>query len=260
MLADLVLNAQLFLLICARVLALVETAPLLSSESVPQATKAALAGFVAFAVYPWVKEAGYPIPDSGLQYALLVAGEAAIGLIIGFFLTAVYAAFSMAGQLFSLQMGFSASEVFDPLAQIEIPLLGQFLNLAAMLVMLSMGGFRMYFISGVQGSFRAMRAVDLVLRKDSLFPYLAGAGSDLISQALILSFPIMGTLFIVSVTTGLLSKAAPQMNLLTEGFPLSISTAFVLLFASLPFMMEAFSRIVGRGFDSVLRMVSGAPP
>jgi flagellar biosynthetic protein FliR len=260
MFADIVANAQLFFLIGARVLAMVETAPLLSSDSVPQAAKVALAGFAAFAVYPWVRDAGYPIPDSGLAYAMLVGGEVAIGLIMGFFLTIFYAAFTMAGQLFSLQMGFGASETFDPLAQIEIPLVGQFLNLAAMLVMLSTNGFKMYFLSGIQGSFRALRAIDLVSRKDNIYLYLMDAGSNLFVQALTLSFPILGTLFIISVVTGLLSKAAPQMNLLTEGFPLSISTAFLLLFAALPAMMEVFSRMIGSGFDSLARIAAGATP
>jgi flagellar biosynthetic protein FliR len=72
--------------------------------------------------------------------------------------------------------------------------------------------------------------------------------------------PILGTLFIVSLTTGLLSKAAPQMNLLTEGFPLSISVAFLLLVACLPAMMEAFSRMISAGFDGIGRLVAGVAP
>jgi flagellar biosynthetic protein FliR len=260
MFADLVAHAQIFFLIAARTLAMVETAPLLSSDSVPQPAKVALAGFAAFAVYPWVREMGYPVPDQGLQYALLVVGEAAIGLIIGFFLTLCYAAFTMAGQLFSLQMGFSASEVFDPLAQEEIPLIGQFLNLVAMLVLLSTQGFRMYFVTGILGSFKALRAVDLVGMRQNLFEHLLSAGSGLFLNSLTLAMPILGTLFIVSLTTGLLSKAAPQMNLLTEGFPLSISVAFLLLVACLPAMMEAFSRMISAGFDGIGRLVAGVAP
>lgn len=258
MFADLVLNAQLFFLIAARVLAMVETAPLLSSEAVPQAGKVALAGFAAFAVFPAVARSGYPIPELGLEYALLVAGEAAIGVIIGFFLNIVYTAFTMAGQLYSIQMGFGASEVFDPLAAIEIPLIGQLLNLAAMLVLLLTGGFRLIFVHGVQRSFQAMRAIDLVLRQERLLQWLSGAMAQLFLQSLVLSLPILGTLLLISVTTGLLSKAAPQMNLLTEGFPLSISVAFLILMSSMPFMAEAFSRILDSGFQDLSAMLAGA--
>jgi flagellar biosynthesis protein FliR len=256
--ADLVLNAQLFFLIAARILAMVETAPLLSSDAVPQAAKITLAGFAAFAVFPMVRASGYQIPELGLQYALLVGGEAAIGLIIGFFLTIIYTAFTMAGQLYSLQMGFGASEVYDPLAAIEIPLVGQLLNLIAMLVLLLTGGFRLIFLNGVFRSFQAMKAIDLVLRQDQILSWFFLSMSDLFLQSLVLSLPILGTLFLISVATGLLSKAAPQMNLLTEGFPISISVAFIILMVSMPFMTEAFSRILDSGFRDLSSMLAGA--
>jgi len=67
-----------------------------------------------------------------MAYALLLVGEAMIGLVMGFFLSIVYSAFTTAGQFFSLQIGFGASETYDPLAEVELPLMGQFLNLIAM--------------------------------------------------------------------------------------------------------------------------------
>jgi flagellar biosynthetic protein FliR len=69
-------------------------------------------------------------------------------------------------------------------------------------------------------------------------------------DAIIISMPILGTLFLSSLATGLISKAAPQINILSEGFPISITVAFLLIFASLPFMMEAFSRVIDTGFAS----------
>ena len=56
-----------------------------------------------------------------------------IGILIGFLVLMVFSIFQIAGQFFSLQMGFGAAEVFDPVAQIQIPLLGQFFNLLAVL-------------------------------------------------------------------------------------------------------------------------------
>jgi flagellar biosynthetic protein FliR len=58
----------------------------------------------------------------------------------------------------------------------------------------------------------------------------------------------LGTLFLTSLATGLISKAAPQINILTEGFPISITVAFVLILASMPFMVEAFNRVILSGF------------
>jgi flagellar biosynthetic protein FliR len=258
MFGDIIVQAQIYFLIAARVLAMIETAPLLSSEAIPQVAKVTLAGFTAFAVFPWVSSGGYaPLPDVGLAYAFLVLGEALIGVLMGFFLNVVYAAFAMAGQLFSTQIGFGASETFDALAEIENPLFGQFYNLVAMLVMLCTGGFREMFLSGLLRSFESMRAIDLVNRHEQVINYVLAASSDLFLQSVVLSFPMLGTLFVISVATGLLSKAAPQMNLLTEGFPISLSVSFLLLFASIPFLMETFSRLVGYGFTELSELVSG---
>jgi flagellar biosynthesis protein FliR len=261
MLGDIVVNAQIFFLIAVRVLAMVETMPLLSSEAIPQPAKVVLSGFTAFAVFPWVSASGYaPLPDVGLQYAFLLVGEGLIGVIMGFFVSIVFSAFATAGQLFSTQVGFGASETYDPLAEIENPLFGQFYNLVAMLVMLCTTGFREMFTAGLYRSFQSMRAIDLVNRHEQIINYLVGATSDLFMQAVVLAFPMLGTLFIISVATGLLSKAAPQMNLLTEGFPISLSVSYILLFASIPFLMESFSRLVSFAFSSLSGLVTGAMP
>jgi flagellar biosynthesis protein FliR len=79
----------------------------------------------------------------------------------------------------------------------------------------------------------------------------------LFQQALILSMPVLGTLLIVTVAMGLLSKAAPQMNLLTEGFPISLAVTFFIMLSALPFMMEAFSHLVEAGFDDLGILVGG---
>src|SRR5512147_2149526 len=129
-----ILNFQLYLIIIFRIYAMLQTAPLFSSGSVPQVAKMGICLFTAVVLFPGVQQRGYALPEDFLSYGLLLVGEALIGIIIGFFLTLIYSAFQVAGELFSLQMGFGASEVFDPLAQIEIPILGQFFNLVAMYV------------------------------------------------------------------------------------------------------------------------------
>jgi flagellar biosynthetic protein FliR len=70
-------------------------------------------------------------------------------------------------------------------------------------------------------------------------------------DAMIISLPILGTLFLTSLATGLISKAAPQINILSEGFPISISVAFIIIVASIPFMTEAFARVIDSGFADI---------
>ncbi|MDR2482130.1 MAG: flagellar biosynthetic protein FliR [Treponema sp.] len=248
---ELLAAAPAFLLIAARALAMIETAPLLSSESIPQAVKIALAGFTAYAVFPAAPVQDGNLDMFGVSFIFLVIGEAIIGIIIGFFLTIIFAAFSTAGQFFSLQMGFGASETFDPLSQIENPLMGQYLNLVAMLVFLSIGGFQELFVGGFFRSIQSISVLSLARGREAAAHMLLSGLSRLFLDAMVISMPILGTLFLTSLSTGLISKAAPQINILSEGFPISIMVAFILIYATLPFMVEAFSRVIAAGFASL---------
>ena len=259
-----------FLLIAVRALAMIEVAPLLSSDAVAQPVKLALAGMVAFACMPTAEifaanmAGGFAVPLPGspvlsdlryepfsLRFILLVLGEAVIGLIIGFYLTIIFAAFSTAGQFFSLQMGFGASETFDPLSQIENPLLGQYLNLVAMLVFLSIGGLRDLFITGFWRSVQSLNIASLIAGTEPLIKTLLLGLSRLFLDAVVISLPIVGTLFLTTLATGLISKAMPQVNILSEGFPISISVSFLLILVTLPFMTEAFARVINSGFANI---------
>ena len=243
--------APAFLLIAVRALAMIEVAPLLSSESIPQVAKIALAGFAAYASFSSALVRDWVIAPYGLSFIFLIIGEALIGIIIGFFLALIFSAFSTAGQFFSLQMGFGASETFDPLSQIENPLLGQYLNIVAMLVFVSIEGFRELFLGGFWRSLQSINVMSLIQGHEKLVSMVLSGLSRLFLDAIIISMPILGTLFLISLATGLISKAAPQINILSEGFPISITVAFIVIYLALPFMTEAFSRVIGSGFETL---------
>jgi len=257
-----------FLLIAARALGMIQVAPLLSSEAVPITARIALAGLAAFAVIPTaevfmaansngiVTLPGGTLSDLrhetfSLRFGLLIIGEAIIGIIIGFYLVIIFATFSTAGQFFSLQMGFGASETFDPVAQIENPLMGQYFNLVSMLIFVTIGGFHQLFLGGFWRSVQTINIISLVEGNEPVISMMVSGLSRLFFDAIIISLPIMGTLFLTSLSIGMIGKAAPQINILSEGFPISITMAYVILFASFPFLIEAFSRVIDAGFSSI---------
>jgi flagellar biosynthetic protein FliR len=257
---EILAGAPLFLLLAVRALAMIETAPLLSSEANPQIARVALAGFAAYAAFPSAQAVDIAalLGTADLRQVLfsvnflgLLAGEAIIGIIMGFFIMIIFSAFSTAGQFFSFQMGFSASETFDPLAQIENPLMGQYLNMVAMLVFLAINGFTGLFHTGFWRSVQSINISALANGREAVTGMLVAGLSRLFLDAMIISLPILGTLFLTSLTTGLISKAAPQINILTEGFPISITVAFRLILNVLPFMTAAFSRIIDSGFATL---------
>lgn len=244
-------SAPVFLLVFVRIYALLRVSPITSSEAIPGIARVAITFFAAFAVLPSVVASGYPVPASGLDFILLAVGEMLIGILTGLFLVLLFAVFQLAGQFFSLQMGFGASQVFDPLAQIEIPLVGQFLNMIAMMIFVISGGMQRIFLHGVLGSFTALTAADLAGAGQDVLPLVTGSLGRLFEQSLVLAFPILGTLFLLQVTMGLFGKAAPQMNLLMLGFPLAIGVAFMLILLLLPFLVEAFEVVIDDAFHQI---------
>lgn len=246
-------NAPTFFLIFARIFAMVSVAPLVGSEAVPGPARVGFTLLTTFVVFP-VTQMPVP-PDLGLSFVLLIVGEVFLGLIYGFMIQLVYAAFQTAGQFFSMQMGFSASMVFDPISQEEIPILGQFFNLGAMFLFLTTGAVQKLFLGGVQFSFQTISALQIAQARENWLGFMAGSVGTLFQQALVLSFPIMGTLLLVSVTMGLLAKAAPQMNLLMLGFPISISVALLLMFLVMPFLLELFTALIDNAFHTASFMM-----
>lgn len=253
-------NAPYFLLVAARCLALILTTPLLSSSAVSRVAKVALAGCVAMVIFPTIDRSVYNFNPYSLEYVLLLAGEALIGVITGLFVSMIFGAFSSAGQFFSLQMGFSAAEAYDALSQVENPLMGQFLNLVAMLCFLQTDCFKTLFLGGISTSFKAFNSFTLVLARENFINFLLQGLANLTYSALMIALPLMGTLFLISTTMGLLSKAAPQMNLLSEGLPITILVTFLLLTILMPTMINVFVAIMQtafRDFESLMITVSG---
>lgn len=253
-----ILNAApLFLLIAARCFAMLLTLPLFSMQSVSRVAKIAFAGYLAYLILP----SAYSSYDQligtyqvfTLEYILLLAGEVLIGVIIGFYISILFAAFSTAGQFFSFQMGLSAAEAYDALSQVENPLMGQYLNLIAMILFLQVDAFQHLFLGGVISSFQSFNAMSLVLAEtqNTLLTFLLKGLTGLFFDAFMIALPMVGTFFIVAVTMGILSKAAPQMNLLSEGIPLTMLLGFLLLSLCLPYMCNLFLRLFDSAFYSL---------
>ena len=104
------------------------------------------------------------------------------------------------------------------------------------------------FLGGILRSFESLNALSLVFYKDNFITFLLTGLTDLFFDAMMISLPLVGTLFLISVTMGILSKAAPQMNLLSEGLPMTILTSFLILVLLMPVMCDFFTRSFDTAF------------
>ncbi len=217
------------------------TAPLYASESINTRTKLGLTLFISVVIYPVCHTFLADIPNSMIEYGLMGIAEALIGITLGFCLTISFSVYQLAGQFFTVQMGFGASEVFDPMSQISLPLMGQYLNIMALLVFLSLHG-PIIIIKEIFHSFELV-SVNTFLHYSAIESQfgLIELFAKMFIIALRMSLPILGTLMIITVVMGLLGKAAPQMNLLMIGFPISITITFVVILLVIPGLV-AFTR------------------
>lgn len=259
MLNSIVIQAPVYLLVFVRCFALIMTLPMFSMRAASRVAKIAIAGYMAFFIFGSIDTSVYApyIGDEGsssMLYVLLLVGEALIGIIMGFFISIIFAAFSAAGQFLAFQMGLSAASSYDALSQVENPLMGQFFNLVAMLIFMQTHWFQKLFLGGLVTSFSSLNALSIATANEKLARFMISGLSSLFSDALIIALPVMGTLFLITVCTGLLTKAAPQMNLLSEGFPIMILVAFTIIAFAMPSIIDFFVRSFNNGFSDLEKL------
>jgi len=251
-------NFQTLLLIVMRMLGLFVVAPFFSSSVIPARMKVIISLFTALLLYPLVITDGFVPPATILQFGLALLGELIIGLIFGFMAAILFTAFQLAGQFFSMQMGFGINEVFDPVTQIQIPVIGQFQSLIALLVFIFINGHHS-LLMGLVNSFDIAPVSQFTASIDwgILTKGMIEMMSKMFLVALQLAFPIMGTMFLMTVTQGLLAKAAPQMNLLMIGFPIKIFIGLIMLWSMMPLFCSITADFLDTSYSQLLRAFDG---
>jgi len=250
-----VYHFQAFFLIYIRMNAMIVIAPFFSSGVIPFRMKALLSFFIALVIFPVVAAKGYSLPGNMGAYWLLVMREATIGLYIGFLVTVIFSAFQLSGQFFAVQIGFGINEVLDPIGQVSVPLIGQFKNLIALLVFLAMNGHH-FLLDAIYRSYDLAPLIDITrAASGALLKYMLHSFSGMFIIALKIALPVVGTIFLITVSMGILAKVAPQMNIMMLGFPFKIITAFSVLFLITPLIVRIMHVSLERTFTFITRVL-----
>lgn len=233
-----VTNFQAFLLVLVRINAMIMIAPFFSSGVIPFRMKAMLSFFIALVVFPVITAGAVKIPSTMGHYYLLVLQEAMIGVFIGFLVSIVFAAFQLSGQYYAAQIGFGINEVFDPLSQVSVPVIGQLKNFIGILVFLLINGHH-FMIEAVCRSFELAPTFGPGKAATAGYlKYISYTFSGMFIVALKIALPIVAVSFLITVAMGVLAKAAPQMNIMMLGFPFQIFSAFILLIVTTPLIIK----------------------
>ena len=221
---------HIFLLILLRVSALLIVAPIFGHRLYLARAKIGLAFMVSLVVYPLVD--GLEVPPGLFPYAVMMIGEVIMGLVLGYAVLLLFIGIQFAGQLSGLQMGFGIVNVIDPASHDQISIIGQFLNILAILMVLTLDGHHV-ILNGLISSFDAVPLGGVVLQA-AIAHKLIALTSEVFIIAIKISAPILIALFLISTAMGVLARTVPQMNVFIVGFPVQLAVGLSVLVATLP--------------------------
>lgn len=240
--------------VMVRVGAAFVAAPVFGSVSLPLTVRVALAGAIgvlvmgSHAIVP-------PASIFSVATVLSVVAEALVGLALGFVLQIAFAAPLVAAEIIGGSMGIGFAASVDPQNGHSSPALGQFFSVMLTLLFLSMNGH--------------LILVDMVVRSyDALPPGAAWLGAERLKgiaffggyaflAGLLLALPVGFLLLCVNLVMGMLSRAAPALNLFSIGLPASLAAGVVALAIAFPAMGDYMLVIVREGLAATQNLVFG---
>ncbi len=217
-----------FLLPLFRIAAVLMVMPIIGTQLVPQRVRLYMSLAITVLLVPVLPD--MPQVDAlSLRSMLLIAEQVLIGAMLGFSLQLFFHIFVFAGQLVSMQMGLGFASMMDPATGVSVPVLGQFLLMLVSLLFLAMNGHLVVF-DVLAESFVTL-PVGQSLNIDH-FAIVAGRLSWVIGAALLLALPAVSALLVINIAFGVMTRAAPQLNIFTIGFPLTLVMGLIIFWIS----------------------------
>ncbi|MFN3987470.1 MAG: flagellar biosynthetic protein FliR [Rhodocyclaceae bacterium] len=237
----------------ARILGLIASAPLFANRAMSPRIRLAIGLAAAMAVLPALPDIP-PIPADSWFALGVLAQQALIGVAIGFMMRLFFAAIDLAGEMIGLQMGLSFAVFFNPQTGGQSSVVAEFLNLLTLLIFLALNGHLM-LIKVVVASFEWL-PVGGAIQGDAWLIIVRHA-SAMFAIGVLLALPMVAALLITNISLGVLTRAAPQLNLFAVGFPVTLSVGFVVLLISLSMFAPMAQHIFERGFDAIDLLLKG---
>lgn len=236
---------QQYLYPFARIGALFMVMPVIGARTVAPRVRLALAFLLTLIVVPLLP----PLParpSLSLSSLIFVAQEVVTGIGAGFMLQIVFQVFVLGGQFIAMKMGLGFASMNDPTNGVQTTVLSQFFLMLTTLLFVSING-HLALIELLVASFTSLPAGTWFLRAEMLQAPLSLA-SWMFSAALVFSLPVLTSLLFVNIAFGVMSRAAPQLNIFAVGFPFTLVVGLVLIWVGLNNFIASFEDAIDYGF------------
>ncbi|WP_053365319.1 flagellar biosynthetic protein FliR [Bacillus sp. FJAT-27245] len=246
-----------WLLVFVRLASFFLAAPVWRDRQIPPQFKIGFAFFVTVMVAGVVEPV--PIPEMDSVYLLLVLKETVVGVSLGMLTAFLLYAVQLAGNFVDMQSGLAMSTLFNPQTGVQENITGRFYYALAILFFLAVDGHHI-LLKGAVASFQWIPA-ELWLpagAAGSIAQLSVSITKNMFWIAILIASPIMGTIFMVDIALGMLSKMVPQMNLFVVGIPVKLIVHYIVLFITMPvffFVMGKLVRTMTHSIESILKIL-----
>lgn len=229
-----------------RISAMLIAMPVLGTRLVPVRVKIVTAVVITIFVIPLLPELPRVEPLS-VEGLLISIQQILAGLTTGFVIQLVFAAMIIAGQAIAMSMGLGFASMVDPTNGMSMPVISQFLLIVGTLLFFALGGHLMLF-QIIISSFQSLPIGTTGIGRED-FWMLVSWSSQMFVGAMWLAVPALISLLAINITMGVMTRAAPQMNIFSVGFPITLFMGFVILFLMVPGILPRFNQLLLDGMQ-----------
>jgi flagellar biosynthetic protein FliR len=165
-----------------------------------------------------------------------------IGFAMGFTLQLVFGALMIAGEVIAMSMGLGFASMIDPNNGVSVPVIAQLLVIVGTLLFLALGGHLM-LIQLVVNSFQSLPIAPTGIERESFWA-IASWGSQMFIGAIWVAIPAIISMLVVTLALGVMTRAAPQLNIFSVGFPITMFLGFIIIMLILPGILPRFNQMM----------------
>lgn len=233
--------------------------PIIGTQLVPMRVRLGLALLLTIAAAPMIGDVPQ-VEALSFEALYVTLQQIFIGVTMGFVFTMLMQLFVVAGQMIAMQIGLGFASMIDPANGVSVPVLSQIFLIAVTLMFLAMNG-HLVMIEVIVESFRSWPISSTILGGASMSPEtlwdIIHRISWLFASALLLSLPAITAVLIVNLSFGIMTRAAPQMNVFSLGFPIGMLFGIFIIWVSMTGFLPQFQNLSEQTYI-FLREIQGA--
>ncbi|RBW47769.1 flagellar biosynthetic protein FliR [Psychromonas sp. B3M02] len=259
--ADLILDLiASYLWAFSRIAAMMMVMVAIGSNTLPTRIRLFYALTITLIALPAIPAGPDNIELFSLNSFIVVMQQVLIGVAIGTISVFVVQTFVIAGQIIAMQTSLGFASMADPLSGESSPVVGQFYVLLVTLLFLGVDG-HLLMIEMIIKSFTTLPVSESGLLALDYY-HVADWLSTMFHAALAFSIASMVAMLLVNLSFGIMTKAAPQLNIFSLGFSISMVFGLFVLWLTLLNVPMHFENQWTEGVTSMCEMLNNpcAPP